>query len=326
MKKLILIAIACAALTLCSCAGSEETQNTLNTASPAAVITPGVTEIPTESDIPAPEIDPSELILADYSGDIFFDMTETQFGFPAAEVYTRDGAPGTMTVSLFDTVCTGEYRYTVRQSRYDSDYDFYWMERDSNGLRERWEINSGNGRIISMGREWGNYVSEGKNLSKEECAAIARDTMAELSGGLSYEIVPDTSEYPLDAPGTGVFYRFMFERKIGGIPTDEMVLVSVNTDGRVLDYKTQGMDAFAVLSAAEISELEWKTKNLNDENALCQRVKEICIYNGEMDITVSDRRLFRTAEGTCGILYSMTVKPGNGNDESALLRLFRPLD
>ena len=327
MKKTIitLIAGALAILTLLSsCAGSEPTSAPDVT---AARDSTDATAAPNTADTPYTPSS-AELIFvsfSEYSAESFYTLSESPDPSMTGESFQRDDAPAAMEINdIFGFTGTGHYCESYRSPAYRSDSDRYWMDLGFSNTRASWDVNTDSGRIMSLHIDWGNYVDQGRNLSFEECAAIARDTLSQLGGNTDYEM--DLSAGygpPLNAPGVGVFYRIVFERKIGGVPTEETTWVDVNTDGRICSYQTNGREAFEGLDVAALGA---KIQAINDGEAIRERIKELCVSGRALDISVSDRKVWRRRDGVPGIMYTVQVSPAGDSENFDMVTLFRPME
>ncbi len=211
--------------------------------------------------------------------------------------------------TFMDVKYVGSYKYTMSSDLCPHNVNFYHTEDLSMfGLDTR----TGELRFLIVSSKSDQGTAEGKNLSEEECVALAETFLSTQIDDMSEYVLIKTSTDPLD---DGVkAYSFYYARQINGIMTKDTISVGFRSTGTLVFYDAR---TYGTLKGAKLP------SSYDEEevtNAIREKMDELCASLDEgtkVEYTEKSCEVIRLRNGSVGLLVSLDLSVLRTGDENA---------
>ena len=227
--------------------------------------------------------------------------------------YKKCDASNRLTIAMENEPITGTYEESSISTFYNLDTDYY-ETTGVDGKKIEFFINRKNKKLVGFFIFYrGEYETTNENKSYEECFQIAKNKLQEFDDGDYVQIYKENHMKPVYDPSAGNVYSFYFNKLIGGKPTDIIVWIDVNTDGKVVVVDARQIYEFKNTDARTINSY------VQDENSLIGEIKERLLSETpdknreDLSFTLLEKKFCKLKDGRLGLLCDVEVASDESN-------------
>lgn len=212
--------------------------------------------------------------------------------------FKDENAPREFTVTFENVTYTGEYNHSERDMFVNYQKDYYHTD----GIF--FSVNSETKKLTSISFR----DTENGNLTESDCREIADDFVSDYLN--LKECIVESNVY-------SKWYNFFYISSIGDFWTNEVVSISISTDGQICYFEAQMIGEFEKTGISR-SNLEARVKALHSDEAMKVLESKIqSIYSDYISYEIGDSYVVILEDGSVGISYgvSVTYKSEYSTDE-----------